>query len=109
MTENRFTIEELIKKYDTNIDLNKMSNKLKKIILAPDGSLSLDNFKKPKHITHSNGTEEYDFEYALEDYTLHITYNPDDYRSMNIYVAYLPEGMGLVNYGWDYKGEPLIF
>lgn len=100
-----FSVEELIKKYDTEIDLNKMGNVLKN----KGFYMNLEDMKKPIHETDYLGKETYTYECDIDEFQIAIEYFPQDYRTMEIIASNSPEGAGLTTWGWDYKGEQLIF
>lgn len=109
------TIQDIIKKHETNINTENMSKKLRETILFSDNpqnkpwfndkTITPDNIPQPTHTTNQNREE---YTYKFKDYTLNITYNPQDYRSMNITITkQTPEDQyqDSITYEFDYKGE----
>ena len=108
-------IEDIIKKYETNIKTENMSKKLRETIIISDENLpnawfvdentSLDEIKKAEH----EKDNEYEiYTYKFKDYEINISYIPSDYRSMNIYInKETPEyeNNPVTTFQFDYKGE----
>ena len=107
------TLEQIIKKHETNINTENMSKKLREKILFSDtqeavvqDDIKLTDIKAPQHETDEDGIESYT--YKFKDYTLEITFNPQNYKTMDVTLSYpTPEDVPEPAYvhNWNYKGE----
>ena len=110
------TVKDVIEKYDVDIDLDKMTSKLKDLVLLSDdkdfylyeyfGDVTLDDVKKPKLYEREEYLREYT--YKVKDGEIRITFAPNDYRTMTINIDH-PVDDTTYTWGWTYNGGQIIY
>ena len=109
------TVEDVLKKYDTNIDINSVSNNLKKVeIFSDEAPYTINDLKKPKHKKEKNIDmrkffEEYSYECG-DGNTIIIIFDPSNYRNMLVQLIQ-DTGLNTPPYvsGWEYDGQEIYY
>jgi len=111
----KITVEDIIKKYDTAIDIEKMSKNLKNLVLFTDednhrgtsfDDVNFENIEKPKHTINPNNEV---YTYKIKEYEVIIQFNHENYRTMKVSLSKPTTNNKSRNvWLWDYDGTSLV-
>ena len=96
------TLEDLIKKYPTKINLNKMSKGLKELLVTEG---NIDNVRKPKYIETDEG---YSYEYRVGEKTFTVYCHKMECEWYDLIMSLPKEGNFQYKAFFRANGEPVL-
>lgn len=111
----KITVQNIIEKYDTNINIENMSNGLKNLVLFTDDKthkgtsfddVTYGDIEKPSHTINPNNEV---YTYPIKEYEVNIKFNPNNYRTMKVSLSKpIQNSKSRNTWLWDYDGSMLL-